>query len=149
MSASESKHTILIVDDAPENIMVLSAILGDDYEIVTADSGEEAMEIVRSDRTPDLILLDIVMAGMSGYEVCKQLKAEETTRQIPIIFVTSKDQDIDQVLGFKYGGVDFVTKPVSKPVIKARVQTQLELYDKIRMQRSVYRGFVTRPRGSK
>jgi putative two-component system response regulator len=124
--------TILVVDDTPSNISVLSEILRGDYRVLAAISGEQALKIARGDPPPDLILLDVMMPGMSGHEVCQRLKADSTTRRIPVIFVTAMNQTEDEARGFALGAVDYITKPVSPPIVKARVKTHLALYDQNR-----------------
>jgi putative two-component system response regulator len=127
------KPTILIVDDVPENIDVLNGILKERYKIKVALNGVKALEIARAGNPPDLILLDIMMPGMDGYEVCRQLKSNFATRRIPVIFVTAKGDMEDETQGFELGAVDYITKPVSPPIVQARVETQLALYDQSRM----------------
>ncbi|MEH6650067.1 MAG: two-component system response regulator [Motiliproteus sp.] len=124
--------TILVVDDTPENIDVLAGILKADYKIRAARNGEMALKIANMMPQPDLILLDIMMPGIDGYEVCRQLKAAMNTRHIPIIFVTAKISPADELEGLSLGAVDYITKPVSPPVVKQRVQTHLALYDQNR-----------------
>src|SRR4051812_2331284 len=124
--------TILVVDDTPSNIAVLMEILRGDYRILAATSGEQALKIARGDPPPDLILLDVMMPGMSGHEVCERLKADSSTRKIPVIFVTAMNQVDDKTRGFALGAVDYITKPVSPPIVKARVKTHLALYDQNR-----------------
>lgn len=126
------KQTILIVDDTPENLMVLDEILRADYKVKAANNGERALKIALSGNPPDLILLDIMMPGLSGYQVCEKLKSESATRKIPIIFVTAMSEVEDEAKGFELGAVDYITKPVSPPVVKARVKTHLALYDQTR-----------------
>jgi len=121
-----AKPAILAVDDTPENIDVLRGILGDDYTIKVATSGELALKIVAA-HPPDLILLDVMMPGMDGYEVCKQLKANPATSAIPVIFVTAKSETGDEVQGLELGAVDYLTKPVIPAIVRARVQTQFAL----------------------
>ncbi len=121
------KNKILIVDDTPENIQVLMESLKDQYTIVAAINGEKALKIAVAEPRPDLILLDIMMPGMDGYEVCRRLKADEQARDIPIIFVTAKTEVEDETLGFELGAVDYITKPFSIPVVKARVKAHLDL----------------------
>lgn len=123
----QEKNTILIVDDSPENITVLGALLRTDYIIRVATNGEKALQLVDSDNPPDLILLDVMMPGIDGYEVCKRLKANTLTQKIPVIFITAKTSEADEVKGFEMGAVDYVTKPFSPVVIKARVRTHVEL----------------------
>jgi putative two-component system response regulator len=124
--------TILVVDDTPSNIAVLTEILRGDYRVLAAVNGEQALKIARVDPPPDLILLDVMMPGMSGHEVCQRLKAESSTRKIPVIFVTAMNQVEDEAQGFALGAVDYITKPVSPPIVKARVKTHLALYDQNR-----------------
>jgi putative two-component system response regulator len=127
------KQTILVVDDAPENIDVLDGILKGDYKIKAALNGERALKIAGSHSPPDLILLDIMMPGMDGYEVCQKLKTNDATRKIPVIFVTAMGETEDESKGFKMGCVDYITKPVSPSLVRARVKTHLLLYDQNRV----------------
>ena len=133
MSANTDRQTILVVDDAPENIDVLRGILGGDYKVKVAINGEKALKIAFSDNPPDLVLLDVMMPGMDGYEVCRTLKEDPRTRKVPVIFVTAKGEVEDEALGFDLGAVDYITKPVSPPIVHARVQAQLALYDQSRV----------------
>lgn len=121
------KEKILIVDDTPANIDVLGGILVRDYDISVAISGHMALDIVHSGETPDLILLDIMMPEMDGYEVARRLKADQATSHIPIIFVTAKIDDADEAVGFEVGAVDYIRKPVNAPITLARIKSQLEL----------------------
>jgi PleD family two-component response regulator len=118
---------VLIVYDEPVNIKILFELLQPEYKIRVATSGEKALKIIMSDEPPDLILLDIVMPGMDGYEVYRRLKANERTRDIPIIFITAKIGEEDEAKGFEAGGVDYITKPFGNAVIKARIRTHLNL----------------------
>ncbi|MFC1537369.1 HD-GYP domain-containing protein [Gemmatimonadota bacterium] len=127
MNISLNKQKILVVDDTPENIDVLMGVLKSDYKMVAARDGEKALKLVQGDNPPDLILLDIMMPGMDGYEVCARLKSDEKTRQIPIIFVTAKGEVEDETRGLELGAVDYVTKPISPPIVQARVKNHLEL----------------------
>ncbi|MDD5335373.1 MAG: response regulator [Rhodoferax sp.] len=120
------------MDDVPDNIDILIEILRNDYHIRVATSGEKALKIVYSDAPPDLILLDIMMPGLSGLELCRRLKANPDRRKIPIIFVTAMCTVEDEKLGLETGAVDYITKPVSLPVVLARVRTHLALYDQTR-----------------
>lgn len=129
---TKNKATILIVDDAPENIDVLSGILREDYKVKAALNGETAINIANATKKPDLILLDVLMPGIDGYEVCKRLKENGETANIPVIFVTAKSEIKDEERGFALGAVDYITKPVSPPLVLARVKTQLSLYDQSR-----------------
>lgn len=121
------RQTILIVDDTPDNIALLSALLKDRYKTKAATQGERALVIAAADPPPDLILLDIVMPGMDGYEVCRRLKADPRTAGIPIIFLTALAQHDDEALGLKLGAVDYLTKPVNPSIMLARVETHLTL----------------------
>ncbi|HZX27893.1 MAG TPA: two-component system response regulator [Telluria sp.] len=121
------KPTILVVDDTPDNIDLLCDILGETYRTKVATSGERALKIANGDPRPDLILLDIMMPGMSGYEVCMALKASDATRDIPIIFVTAMSEVTDEQKGLELGAVDYITKPVSAPIVLARIKTHLSL----------------------
>jgi len=125
------KQTILVVDDTPENIDVLVGTLKDDYHVKAAINGEMALKIVQAS-PPDIVLLDIMMPGIDGYEVCHRLKADYTTRHIPIIFITAKIGIQDEIKGLEMGAVDYITKPISPPIVKARVKTHLALYDQSR-----------------
>lgn len=122
------KRTILIVDDTPVNIEILNHALEKEYEILFATNGREALDIA-FDQSPDLILLDVMMPDMDGYEVCARLKAEPRTRGIPIIFVTAMDQEGDEAKGLELGGIDYLTKPVRPAIVRARVRNHLELLD--------------------
>lgn len=123
--------SILVVDDVESNIDILVGILGDDYDVSVAMDGESALEAVDDD-PPDLILLDIMMPGMDGYEVCRRLKANPETQKIPVIFVTAKTDVADETRGFELGAVDYITKPISPPIVQERVKTHLALYDQQR-----------------
>jgi sigma-B regulation protein RsbU (phosphoserine phosphatase) len=126
MSVSASKPVVLAVDDTPENLDVVKGILADDYTVKAAINGEMALKIIEK-APPDLILLDIMMPGMSGYEVCEQLKADPDTRDIPVIFLTAMEQTTDEAKGFDLGAADYITKPVNPPILEARVRTHLAL----------------------
>ncbi len=132
MEKAANQPTVLVVDDVPENIDVLAGILRPEYKVKVSLNGEKALGIAKSAPAPDLILLDIMMPGIDGYEVCRRLKADLTTRKIPVIFVTAKGEVRDEALGFEVGGVDYITKPVSPPIVQARVRTHLALYDQAR-----------------
>ncbi len=127
MTAKEEKKTVLVVDDAPSNIQVVNSILKDTYKIRIATNGTKALELVGVDPPPDLILLDIVMPGMDGYEVCTRLKSSPGTKDIPVIFLTGQTETEDETRGFEVGAVDYIHKPFSPAVVKARVQTHLVL----------------------
>ncbi len=126
---TDKRQTVLVVDDAPANIDLLVGSLKEEYNVKAATRGEKALQIIRSEVPPDMILLDIMMPGMDGYEVCRQLKEDFTTRHIPIIFITAKIGIEDEIRGFKLGAVDYITKPISPPIVQARVRAQLALFD--------------------
>jgi diguanylate cyclase (GGDEF)-like protein len=123
----KAKPRILIVDDEKMNLKVLADLLKEDYSPVLARSGEKALEHAFGDSPPDLILLDVVMPEMGGYEVIKQLKNSEKTNHIPVIFVTSLDSVLDEEHGLKLGAVDYITKPFSPPIVKIRVHNHLRI----------------------
>lgn len=125
MSAQQKKSKILIVDDEPTNLKLLREVLRADYALIFARSGQEMLRYATS--KPDLILLDIMMPNMDGYEGCRRLKTNEDTCDIPVIFITAKIEAKDEVEGFECGGVDYISKPVSGPVVRARIATQLAL----------------------
>ncbi len=121
------RATILVVDDTPDNLKLMSGLLKDLYKVKIANSGEKALSIAASEAPPDLILLDIMMPEMDGYEVCERLKSSRATRDIPVIFLTAKAETEDEEKGLKCGAVDYITKPISPPVVLARVETHLKL----------------------
>ncbi|MDD2508567.1 MAG: diguanylate cyclase [Aliarcobacter skirrowii] len=125
----ENRATILIVDDMSTNLMMLSDILKDDYNIKISKTGEKAIELCKN-LDIDLVLLDIEMPLMNGYEVCKNLKNYEKTKNIPIIFVSAKNSEEDEEYGLNLGAVDYISKPFSKVIIKARVKNQIKLKQK-------------------
>ncbi|HVT34545.1 MAG TPA: HD domain-containing phosphohydrolase, partial [Nevskiaceae bacterium] len=122
-----SLPTVLVVDDTPQNLNVASRILREQYRALVALDGTRALEIARASPPPDLILLDVMMPGMNGYEVCRQLKADARTRDIPVIFLTALDEANSEAAGFEAGAVDYITKPISPPTMLARVRTHLRL----------------------
>lgn len=121
------KAIILVVDDTPDNLTLMSGLLKDSYRVKVANSGERALKIAQSEMSPDLILLDIMMPEMDGYEVCRRLKADDKTRHIPIIFLTAKTEVVDETRGFELGASDYITKPISPPIVLARVETHLAI----------------------
>jgi len=125
MSAA-AKPTILIVEDVPENIDILGTSLGGEYQICIAVDGEEAIKLAHSAR-PDLILLDVMMAGMDGHHVCRALKGDPATRGIPIIFVTALGSVQDEERGLNLGAIDYLIKPISPPIVRARVRNHINL----------------------
>ena len=127
MNQADQKKTVLLVDDAPANIQVANSILKDIYKIRIATSGAKALELANVTPPPDLILLDVMMAEMDGYEVCARLKIAPETRDIPVIFLTGQTEIEDETRGFEVGAVDYIHKPFSPAIAKARVQTHLVL----------------------
>ena len=121
------KPTILLVDDTPDNLALLSALLKDKYKLKIATNGVKALQVATAAPSPDLILLDVVMPEMDGHETCRRLKAAPETADIPVIFLTSRIQPEDEALGLSLGAVDYITKPISPPIVLARVATQLQL----------------------
>ncbi|MCJ8314285.1 MAG: two-component system response regulator [Saccharospirillaceae bacterium] len=119
--------TILIVDDTPENIKILTALLKNDYKTKIATNGIDALNIANIYPMPDLILLDIMMPNMDGYEVCRRLKANPQTCDIPVIYITAKTSITDEEKGFEAGAVDYIFKPISPPILLARVKTHMQL----------------------
>src|SRR5215472_12399743 len=127
MNENDQKKTVLVVDDAPANIQIVNSILKDEYKVRIATSGAKALEIVNAAPRPDLILLDVMMPGMDGYEVCTRLKTDPSTKDIPVIFLTGQTETSDETHGFEVGAVDYIHKPFSPAVVQARVQTHLVL----------------------
>ena len=125
-SEESLRPLILAVDDSSDNLWVLSGLLKNQYRVKLAGSGEKALQIARGSPTPDLILLDVMMPDLSGYEVCHQLKAAPATRDIPIIFLTAMSGTEDEKVGLALGAADFITKPINPPIVLARVATQLQ-----------------------
>ena len=125
--APSAQKLILIVDDTPLNIGVISGALKDSYKTKVATNGEKALALASAEEKPDLILLDIMMPGMDGYEVCSRLKSDPATREIPVIFLTGQTAAEDETRGFEVGAVDYVHKPFSPAVVKARVRSHIFL----------------------
>ncbi|MBP6612794.1 diguanylate cyclase [Aquabacterium sp.] len=122
----ERKPRLLVVDDQPTNIQVLYRVFADDCQVFMATSGEQALHTAREE-APDVILLDVMMPDMDGYEVCRQLKQDSATRDIPILFVTAHHEAQEEARGLACGAVDFITKPIHPAVVRARVHTHLTL----------------------
>ncbi|TVR01916.1 MAG: diguanylate cyclase [Desulfovibrionales bacterium] len=127
MSEMRASKSVLIVDDVPVNIQVLAEALRVDYRVRIAASGAKALAIAASDDPPDIILLDVMMPEMDGYEVCRLLKNDPVTKEIPVIFITAKTDSEDEARGLNLGAVDYIAKPFSIPVVKARVRTHVDL----------------------
>jgi sigma-B regulation protein RsbU (phosphoserine phosphatase) len=127
VTQTEEKKLVLVVDDAPANLQIVHSILRDDFKIRVATSGVKALDLVKAKPQPDLILLDVMMPDMDGYELCGLLKATPEARDIPVIFLTGKTETDDETKGFEVGAVDYIHKPFSPAVVKARVHTHLVL----------------------
>lgn len=127
MTNTDTHSKILIVDDDPSNITAMAGVLPDDYQLIVATNGPEALETVASEQ-PDLILLDVTMPEMDGYEVCRRLKANPITREIPVIFLTALHEAKDEQKGLELGAVDYMIKPVNPAILRTRVKTHLALY---------------------
>ncbi|WP_035075149.1 HD-GYP domain-containing protein [Maridesulfovibrio zosterae] len=125
----KSIQTVLVVDDISTNIEILVEILKDEYKVKVALNGEEALSLVDSSSPPDIVLMDVMMPGMDGFEVCRRMKANINSRTIPIIFVTTRDAQDDEAYSFELGAVDYITKPVNPDIVKARVRTHLALHN--------------------
>lgn len=125
-TSPDPRQCLLLVDDEPTNLQVLRHILQDDYRLLFAKDGPKALELAGRER-PALVLLDVMMPGMTGHDVCQQLKNDPATREIPVIFVTALADTEDEAKGFEVGAVDYITKPVSPAIVKARVRTHLSL----------------------
>ena len=132
MNTPITKQTVLVVDDTPENIQILNGVLRPHYKVKAAPNGEKALKIAQSTSQPDIILLDIMMPEMDGYEVCRKLKSNPTTAKIPIIFVTAMTEVEDEKKGLNMGAVDYITKPINPAIVLARVRTHLALFDQTR-----------------
>ena len=126
LPAMDHRPKLLLVDDEPTNLQILRHILQDSYRLLFARDGEKALQLALSEQ-PDLILLDVMMPGMSGYETCRRLKQGARTAGVPVIFVTALNETSDEETGFSVGAVDYITKPVSPPIVQARVRTHLSL----------------------
>jgi putative two-component system response regulator len=124
---AKDRVTILVVDDTPENLILFGEILKPLYQVRVANSAARALQLASSDRKPDLILLDVLMPEMNGYQVITMLRQNIETRDIPVIFVSALDDDEDETRGLELGAVDYITKPVRPAIVLARIQAQLEL----------------------
>jgi putative two-component system response regulator len=126
---SEFRRTILLVDDTPANLVVLNAALKDQYKLRIANAGEQALQLAERVPVPDLILLDIMMPNMDGYEVCRRLKGNSKTSDIPVIFLTAKTQEADEIMGFNVGAVDYIHKPLNPAIVSIRVKNHLMIQE--------------------
>lgn len=124
---ASSKQTILIVDDEPINIKALQLVLGEEHDLAFATTGQMALRMAAESPQPDLILMDIVMPGLDGFEVCSRLKHDARTRNIPVVFLTARWETSEEARGLELGAVDYIRKPFSPPIIKARIRNHLEL----------------------
>jgi putative two-component system response regulator len=124
-NAPEIPGTVLVIDDSPEILGIVNELLKRDYRLKAANSGEKGLRLAASEPKPDIILLDIMMPDLSGHEVCRRLKADRATRDIPVIFLTAMNNEVDEETGFALGAVDYIAKPISGPILRARVRTQL------------------------
>lgn len=131
------KRTVLVVDDTPDNLSLLNGVLKDDYTVKVANSGARALQILQRDPPPDLVLLDVMMPGMDGYEVMRRVRADQRTRDLPVIFVTAMSETENEEKGLALGAVDYLTKPVSPPIVLARVRSHLVLSERTAMLRSL------------
>jgi diguanylate cyclase (GGDEF)-like protein len=122
-----AQANILVVDDSPENLQVISAVLKQDYRVKVAINGERALALATSAEPPDLILLDVMMPGMDGYEVCARLKQNPVTARIPVLFVSSRDDEEDEARGLSLGAIDYIVKPIRPSIVQARVRNHIEL----------------------
>jgi putative two-component system response regulator len=122
---AETPDTVLVIDDSPEILGIVNELLKPDYRLKAANGGEKGLRLAAADPKPDIILLDIMMPDLSGHEVCRRLKADRATRDIPVIFLTAMNNEADEEVGFALGAVDYIAKPISGPILRARVKTQL------------------------
>ncbi len=132
----DNKSRILIVDDEPGNIKILSNLLAQDYTLSVATNGKQALEVARV-QSPDIILLDMIMPEMDGIEVCQALKASEDTKDIPVIFITSMSDTANEERGLDAGAVDYISKPISPPIVKARVKIHIQNYLSMRFMENL------------
>lgn len=147
MPTGDPRRTVLVVDDTPDNLSLMSSLLKDSYRVKVANAGERALAIARSEPQPDLVLLDVMMPVMDGYEVCRRLKADPVCRDIPVVFLTARTDQVDEQLGLELGAVDYITKPISPPIVIARVRNHLQLKqasDALRNQNAVLEEEVER-----
>ncbi len=132
----DKTNRVLIIDDEKINIEILTQFLQNEYKIVTARTGKQALKAIRGQNPPDLILLDIIIPDMDGYEICSAVKADENCRHIPIIFVTAVSEVMDSAKAFDFGAVDYITKPFNPVTVKARVDTHIQLSNAMRELKS-------------
>lgn len=140
---SDMKPRILVVDDEPFYTEVLNNLLRKDYDMVIAENGQQALQLAVNDPQPDLILLDILLPDIDGYEVCSRLKADPSTSEIPVIFLSAKSDVDDEVKGFNLGAVDYITKPISPPIVHARAQIHIKIAKMVKQLESLIGQFKT------
>jgi len=126
----ETKKSVMIVDDAPDNLLLLDMMLGDKYEVVQASSGEQCLELIKT-QIPDILLLDVNMPGMSGYEVCRILRDKQDTKLLPIIFISAMLTSDERSEGFDAGGNEYLNKPVNAKELLNKIAYQLEIADSL------------------
>ncbi len=139
LNNNDSRPVILAVDDSVENLQILASLLKDDYKVKVAKDGYKAIELAKQEPYPDLILLDIVMPEMNGYEVCEQLKSDPKTQKIPVIFITALNEVADETKGLQKGGADFISKPINPDIVRARIKIHLELQAERKKSESLLR----------
>ena len=139
----DDKPRVMIVDDVVENLQILIELLKDDYHLTPLKSGEVALQKLAEDPLPDLILLDIVMPDMDGFELCTRLKADSRTKEIPVIFITAVSEAMDDAKAFELGAVDYVPKPFNPLTVKARVSTHIQLHRTVQELQSALRDIRT------
>jgi putative two-component system response regulator len=127
MTAQQGRFRLLFVDDVPANIRILVEMLRLEYDVIFADNGPEALKLAAENPQPDLILLDIMMPRMDGYEVCRKLKENEATHAIPVMFITALVDEDDEAMGLALGAVDYIRKPFNMAIVKSRIKTHLDL----------------------
>ncbi|MEW6519382.1 MAG: response regulator [Thermodesulfobacteriota bacterium] len=127
MTTQRPRFRLLFVDDVPANIRILVEMLRLEYDVIFADNGLEALRLAAENPQPDLILLDIMMPQMDGYEVCRKLKENEATRAIPVMFITALIDEEDEAMGLSLGAVDYIRKPFNMAIVKSRIKTHLDL----------------------
>lgn len=126
MPISSERPTVMVIDDEPFNLSLMDGVLNKDYTVKKVSSGSEALKLAFAD-SPDLFLVDVMMPTMDGFEVCRQLKKNPATMHVPVIFITAKNEIKDEELGFSVGASDFIHKPISAPIVAARVRTHLKI----------------------
>ena len=127
LSNNDNRPVILAVDDSVENLQIIASLLKDDYRVKVAKDGYKAIELAKQQPLPDLVLLDVIMPEMNGFEVCEKLKNDPATYKIPIIFITALNEVADETTGLQKGGADFISKPINPDIVKARINIHLAL----------------------